>query len=341
MQILKGIYMRSHHIFIVLLMLFLSHTAYAEPMPGDSCAGYPEGAVMRSGGPELDGDIYDLVCEATIWEKITVGGTNIIGQITMTASGDFTVPQKVRRVAAVCVGGGATAGATGGRGGDLRWRNNIDVTPGETLSVTVPAAGNGGSAMIERGGTAILVARGGASGTSSTIGGDIGGGNGGAGGTGTGGGGGAGGYMGNGGNGGASNTGSGGNGAGGGGGGGGGRYGSTSTGSADGGGGVGILGQGANGAGGTCCGYAAGVGRGGSGGTNGGEGVTGTPGVPNGGAAANMAAAAVGGRAAAAQALPGYAGSFGARIVRSRRPIQVTSKARCFRIINQSDRFFG
>jgi hypothetical protein len=38
---------------VALIFLFIAaNTAWAtEPEPGDSCAGYPAGSVMRSGGP--------------------------------------------------------------------------------------------------------------------------------------------------------------------------------------------------------------------------------------------------------------------------------------------------
>lgn len=201
--------------------------------------------------------------------------TNTTGADVST---DWVVPAGVYFISVVAVGSGggsptsSSSGASrGGNGGNLRWRNQIPVTPGETLTVTVGRAGNfGGSgavygrpASLSRQGTILLLAGGGgytdANETPLTSP-NCGGGNGGVGynavGQYGGGGGGAGGYSGNGGN--ASNfTGKGLAGTGGGGGGGAGYlyndqyYGSS-------GGSVGLNGQGGNGAGGTGGGYNAG-----------------------------------------------------------------------------------
>lgn len=148
----------------------------------------------------------------------------------------FTVPAGVTSISAVVVGGGG-AGAcsyntnvrqSGGGGGALRYINNLTVTPGENITVTVGAAGiingcggqNGGGAggqsRIVQNGNTVLFANGGSyasydfgdyitldeggGGSGSTIGGNIGGQNGANGGrhvgsTNGGGGGGAGGYS--------------------------------------------------------------------------------------------------------------------------------------------------
>ncbi len=79
------------------------------------------------------------------------------GQIAFTVAGttNWVVPNGVTSVSAVCVGGGgggasstlATNGRSGGGGGGgaLHWRT-FSVTPGETLTVVVGAAGTGGTA---------------------------------------------------------------------------------------------------------------------------------------------------------------------------------------------------
>lgn len=207
----------------------------------------------------------------------------VTGQQTFTTMGSvsWTVPANVTSISAVVVGGGgggcsSTSGGSGGGGGDLRWMNNISVTPGETLIVAVaPNGALGGSEGGTAGGESVVAREnwtyivsaqgggggrtsanggspGGKTGTSSQIGGNIGGGNGGGVGilstttSTTSGGGGAGGYSGVGGDQGTGLV-SGSSGQGGGGGGGGGA-GSGSTGGN--GGGVGLLGQGAGGAGG-------------------------------------------------------------------------------------------
>lgn len=202
------------------------------------------------------------------WDVTT---TSEAGQQVFTSSGTFVVPAGVGSISAVCVGGGGAKGTAdiAGRGGDLRYAVTLPVTPGESLAVTVGTTDTGASA-INRGGTVLLSAASGGHlantvGTSSTIGGNIGGGNGGAGSNNVdngGGGGGAGGYSGNGGNGAAGAGVAGFSGSGGGGGGGG----SNSGRAGGGGGGVGLLGAGASGAGATDATTSAG---GGSGGGNG------------------------------------------------------------------------
>lgn len=167
------------------------------------------------------------------------------GQQVFTTSGSFVVPANVTNVSLVAVGAGGEGSAQ--RGGDLRWHSGLAVTPGKTLTVEISTSG--GQTRVHRGGTDLLVARGGNSGTSTATGGSVGGGNGGAGGgTTTDGGGGAGGYSGNGGAGGDSASGSAGSGGGG---GGGGAESDSGVGAVGGGGGgVGLLGAGASGAGG-------------------------------------------------------------------------------------------
>jgi hypothetical protein len=226
---------------------------------------------------------------STKTETLPVGQTAYTTAQTTT----FTVPGGCTSISAVCVGGGGGGGARdqsdepggGGGGGALAYRT-FSVTPGESLTVTVGAGGNGGTGgndgtaggttSISRGGTVLVSAAGGGGGEGDSGGGGAGGsartgdggGNGGNGGScndgnnGAGGGG-AGGYSGNGGNGangGTTNT-SGTAGSGGGGGG----SGTASDSTSGGGGGVGILGAGANGT----AGPAGGNGGGGSGGAAG------------------------------------------------------------------------
>ena len=198
----------------------------------------------------------------------------------------FTVPVGVTAIHAVAVGGGGGGqmsrgsstgtprASSGGGGGGLGWANNISVTPGQAVTVTVGDGGVGGSvasqtyssssglagesSLVRIGSNNAVVGRGGGGGGSSGgSGGSFSGNGGGTGGTGNnrstnyhgGSGGGAGGYSGNGG---SVSSGNGSNGSGGGGGGGAStRY--NSQGQFDrfggNGGGVGINGQGASGAG--------------------------------------------------------------------------------------------
>lgn len=207
----------------------------------------------------------------------TASAVTAAGEVifTNTAGASWVVPAGVTSISAVCIGGGGggsqnSNGGSGGGGGDLRYYNNLSVTPGETLTITVGSGGtpgstgvSGGFSRIARSSTTLLEAAGGGAGsisgsgakngTSSTIAGSIGGGNGGICAdppttTQAGGGGGAGGYSGNGGDGaiseatgsaGAANSGAGG---------GGGSGGTGSMGGA--GGGVNVFGIGSTGVGG-------------------------------------------------------------------------------------------
>lgn len=215
-----------------------------------------------------------------LWNKASgAGGFSVPrGEAVFTAIGDtsWTVPAGVTSISVVAVGGGgagstSTSAGGGGSGGDLRYYNNLSVTPGETLTITVGIggvtgtnSGDGGFSGVYRSGgaTTLLEAAGGGggttaaprpqNGTSSTIGGSIGGGDGGAGATASGavqcgGGGGAGGYSGAGGAGAFLTSGNASDGTGGAGGGGGGG-GDTDT--AGNGGGVGLFGVGEDGLGG-------------------------------------------------------------------------------------------
>ena len=223
------------------------------------------------------------------------GGGSPTGQQNFTSSGTFTVPTGVTSIAVVVVGGGGGGGGSedsdetggGGGGGALAYVNNLSVTAGESLTVTVGSGGNGGNgdsggssggfSRLARGGTTLAQANGGGGGQHRGSGGSGGtvstgtGGSGGQGGQGSdrngsnsGGGGGAGGYSGAGGRGcdqdGSPSGASGSGGAGG----GGGRN--------DGGGGVGILGQGSSGSGGGTSNPGGGGSTAGSGGTNGSSG---------------------------------------------------------------------
>lgn len=154
--------------------------------------------------------------EEVIGQHVFIGGTGS-SQTEYT----WVVPDGVTSICAVAIGSGGAGdvsdtSAEGHRGGDLRWINNVAVTPGETLQVrpgsgpiTDNASGNY-SALYRTTVDDILTAAGGSgrsgvNGTSTTIGGNVGGGNGNLGGgptsTSAGGGGGAGGYSGEGGSG--------------------------------------------------------------------------------------------------------------------------------------------
>lgn len=84
----------------------------------------------------------------------------VTGQQVYTVPGTyvFTVPDGVFSICAVCVGGGGNgysgsgfspgawgSNGTGGAGAGLRWRNNIPVTPGETIPIVVGGPGQSSS----------------------------------------------------------------------------------------------------------------------------------------------------------------------------------------------------
>jgi len=189
---------------------------------------------------DQDSLIDRLVLNASPFDSSVPNRSEKISQLsndaifTSIGSTDWTVPSGVYEISVVCIGGGGGGSgsvegnfgaAAGGGGGALRYVNNIDVTPGETLTVIVGAGGgggnqaagsNGGTSSLSRTGTILCSAAGGGGGIgngSNASGGSTGigtGGNGGNGGrrdvqsntTWPGAGGGAGGYSGNGGNGG-------------------------------------------------------------------------------------------------------------------------------------------
>lgn len=116
-----------------------------------------------------------------------------ISQALFTTPGNatWTVPVGVTSISAVAVGGGGGGfgywdvdanwlrTGTGGNGGDLQWVDDLAVTPGETLTIVVGAAGEGdissggaygglgnsstpgGSSSIARGSTVLLRGKGG------------------------------------------------------------------------------------------------------------------------------------------------------------------------------------
>jgi hypothetical protein len=89
---------------------------------------------------------------------LNIGGTEKIWSVTAVTCGahnytsggtyTFTVPANVYSVSSVCIGGGGagnriadttTSFTFGGGGGGLAYKNNIAVTPGQTITITVAA----------------------------------------------------------------------------------------------------------------------------------------------------------------------------------------------------------
>ena len=115
------------------------------------------------------------------FDEVSLSPDNEPGQSANVVAGSssFTIPTGVTTISAVVIGGGGGGAASinsgnstsgGGGGGGLSWKNNIPVTPGETLTVVVGAGGTGvgdytggtgGDSYIARGGTILLKANGG------------------------------------------------------------------------------------------------------------------------------------------------------------------------------------
>ena len=98
---------------------------------------YASYAGISSGATTAISDFYGL-------SAVTAGSNEYISSGTYT----FTVPAGVTSVCMLCIGGGgqggrsgSNTGARGGGGGGLLWRNNVSVTPGESLTVVVGAGG--------------------------------------------------------------------------------------------------------------------------------------------------------------------------------------------------------
>jgi hypothetical protein len=132
------------------------------------------------------------------WVKIPLTQTNAIPSgVLFDTVGEhsWTVPPGVLEISAVAIGGGGggwghwdvdateLVSSKGGNGGSLSYANNISVTPGETLTVVVGGPGDGravsagrfwsgsnsatpgGSSIIKRNSTELLVAQGGSGGS--------------------------------------------------------------------------------------------------------------------------------------------------------------------------------
>lgn len=78
-------------------------------------------------------------------------GDKLAGQeLFTTGTHDFIVPDGVSSICVVCIGQGKGKG-----GGGLSWRNNISVTPGETLTAII-----GNTSELRRGTTKLAIAYG-------------------------------------------------------------------------------------------------------------------------------------------------------------------------------------
>ena len=94
------------------------------------------------------------------------------GQQAWTTPGTYSwaVPDGVTSVSIVCIGGGANSydasdgkGGRGGAAGALAYSNNVAVSPGETLTIIVPASSDSftyANAAVQRSGTDVVMAQG-------------------------------------------------------------------------------------------------------------------------------------------------------------------------------------
>ena len=130
-----------------------------------------------------DSDVRSLFQKTTAGSAISMsdgwGKSNVApaSQVEWTTPNTYswTVPAGVTSISAVAVSGGGGGprggcdfGGQGGTGGSLFYKNNISVTPGETLTIVVGAGGSGGTingvgtsggaSSITRSGTALLSA---------------------------------------------------------------------------------------------------------------------------------------------------------------------------------------
>ena len=83
----------------------------------------------------------------------------VVGQQQYASDGSysFTVPDGVTSISCVCLGGGAGGGIynvqnRGGPGGGISYRNNVSVSPGQTINIVVGDRGKKGSYSPAQGG---------------------------------------------------------------------------------------------------------------------------------------------------------------------------------------------
>ena len=114
-------------------VLVLAAPLRAEPVPCDSCAGYPAGAFMTSGGPELGGDVWFLSCQGGVWEELDAGS----GDPCSPACGDpalGTVCADGAVYGGITVGGARMYVASADQAGMLQWKTTSSLTTGTDSS---------------------------------------------------------------------------------------------------------------------------------------------------------------------------------------------------------------
>lgn len=140
---------------LVILATAIFHPAHAtEPEPGDSCAGFTENSVMRSGGPELGGAYHTMKCVSGLWEAIDGGSGGGGGGDTTPEAFSFTDQtgtnlDEVITSNAVTISGidssafvtvSAAAGAPQIRINGGSWVSSGNISNGQTLEVRITSA---------------------------------------------------------------------------------------------------------------------------------------------------------------------------------------------------------
>lgn len=142
--------------------------------------------VISNGGTIVARLTSQASVNQTVFYYVSVGDPTTFFQLSVNTdtyyvggSAEFKVPFGVTSMSMLVVGGGGASNnyavsnnmnAGGGGGGALAYRNNVPVTPGETLSLTggasgnyfnIPTATNGGNSSVKRGSTILVLATGG------------------------------------------------------------------------------------------------------------------------------------------------------------------------------------
>jgi hypothetical protein len=134
--------MRFFIVFAFLIFMYSPQALAQEPVPNDSCSGYPEGSYMISGGPELGGVVHELSCLLGFWSTYTPPDTTPVAFINFTdetgvavatviASNSLTI-SGINTATAVTITGDGTPEfrINGGT-----WGTTGNITDGQTLEL--------------------------------------------------------------------------------------------------------------------------------------------------------------------------------------------------------------
>lgn len=126
----------------LLVTIFAALPASANPQPGGSCAGYPEGAIAHSGGPELGGVYYVMRCTSNVWEETAPNPDTTpdpfsftdqpsVATSTLILSDIVTITGITAAAAVDITGDGSPAFRVGGGA----WLTSGTISDGETLQL--------------------------------------------------------------------------------------------------------------------------------------------------------------------------------------------------------------